>query len=60
MESLSEISLFKSYKTPFKYTLGKRKSELRKIWKLVLKNGIDENNYFYHVQLHLILLSTKQ
>lgn len=51
---------FKSYKTPFEYTSAKTESELRKIWKAVLEIGIDANNYFYHVQLHLISFPTKQ
>lgn len=51
---------FKSYKTPLKYPEEREKSELRKIWKPVLEIGIDENDYFYHVQLHLIFLPTKQ
>lgn len=50
MESLSyqKFLLLKAIKHLFEYTSGKR-SELRKIWKLVLENDIDENNYFYHV-----------
>lgn len=44
----------------FKYTPGKKESELRKIWKRVPEIGIDEIDYFYHVQPHLVFLPTKQ
>lgn len=44
----------------FKYISGRKGSELRKIWKPVPEIGIDEIDYFYHVQAHLIILSTKQ